>query len=391
MNKFYTFFFYLLVIFFYPLFSQAVLPPDLIFSIGNQVYQIIAGLGFLIFGLLTSIVPFLKVFFEKFKHIRRGIFIVGFLLLFLTLGSLLYSNSNIFNKNPIPDQENISEKENNRFYSDRFVISGKDDKDAPFLLDLNVSRIENKDKLYDHYYFVDIVHGSKKEQFYEKGVSANYEILENLFIKNFQRNKNLDNSARDVYNFSFSHAGKKYKIETYELVSDFIIKNKPEYTSYVSAGKVSLFIDSRKFDMNIMHQVVYSTDYTDSIYFEGLNELDSESVQLILWDSQGEFYMMDQSKVENSNPKYQSHFWGLKKDAEGRLTKIFRGELKKENISNQVKFSGNISDFSINELVLDLQENFKGNKNRGFVKGYIINGSEKKEVFGLGFYEKYGK
>lgn len=384
------FFLYLLVIFSYPLFSQAVLPPDLIFSIGNQVYQIIAGLGFLIFGLLSSIVPFLKAFFEKFRHIRRGIFIAGFLLLFLTLGSLLYSNSSIFNKNPNPSPENISLKENHRFYSDRFVISGKDDNDSPFLLDLNLIRRENIDRVYDHYYFGDIVHGSKTEQFYEKGISPEYEVLEDLFIKNFQRNKNPDNSARDIYDFSFSQGGKKYKIQTKELVSDFIIKNEPEYTSYVSAGKVSLFIDSREYDMNLMHQVIYSTDYTDSLYFEGLDELDSDSVQLILWDSQGEFYMMDQSRVENSNPKYQSHFWGLKKDIEGNLKKIFRGEIQKENIGNRVKFSGIIPDFGINELVLDLKENFQGNKYKGLAEGYIINGSEKKEVFGLGFYEKYG-
>jgi len=142
--------------------------------------------------------------------------------------------------------------------------------------------------------------------------------------------------------------------------------------------------------MHIMHQVIYSTDYTDSLYFEGLNELDSESVQLILWDSQGAFYMMDQSRVENNNPKYRSHFWGLKKDIEGNLNKIFRGELQKENIESGVKFSGIIPDFAISELVLDLKENLEGNKYKGLVEGYIINGSEKKEVVGLGFYEKYG-
>ncbi len=371
-------YFLVLLFFIYPFKAGAVLPPDIIFSIGSSIYQIFAGLSIFLLGILSSFVPFLKNMFIKFKYLKPGFFIYASFIIFIVVFSFLFYDLGL-------NTQNQTTLNSRYFYYDKFILAGNLE-EKPFLLDLRIIRREQNNEFL-HYYSVDVIHNNEIFKLNKEKTSNNPNIITNLLFEDFMHIKNSDNSSRDKYAFSFLNQDQKFEVMTEELISDFVVKNRPEYNSYISVGQASLSINGKEYKVNIMHQGIFSIDYKESLYFDGLENIEGESMQFVLWDDLGEFYLFDQSISNNLNTNYQSHFWALNKKNNNLTQKAFSGNLFVEDKS---VFSGSILDFSITDLTLNLNPLFT-ESNHGFVQGILKNNNAYKNVYGLGFYEKYGK
>ena len=379
-----------------PFLAHAVLPPDVIFSVGTQIYGLIAGVSVVIFGSILTIIPFVKGFFEKLRSFRGAVVFVSVFFFFILSASFfyfsLYKKTSVLPAHPVvgTGTTTVASTSGYRFFSDRFVIVGKDDEGKPLLIDISSNRKENPDGTFIHYYMADILDQEKTQRFYEERIVSGSAVLSDLFFSHFKKIKAVDHSARDSYSFDFSLLGKRYTITTEPLISDFITKNEPEYTIYESAGRATLSVDGKIYAVSLMHQASYSTDYRPSVFFPGSATLPSESTQLVLWDEAHNFYVVDRSNVHGSSSAYASHLWALTKDASGKTKKAFEGNVSKEIQNGTVHFSVSLPDFAHTTMTLSLTHHYQDRAEEGYAEGEITDDQGTRRMYGEGYFHVYG-
>lgn len=371
----------------FPAYAHAVLPPDVIFSIGSQLSQMFAVIGIFAAGGIMSVVLFGKKIVEKIRSFGVKKFLTTVVLLLIIIAVLVCAFFKIKNVHA-PVDDDTSPQSSYQFYSDRFVIVGKFDNAEPFLLDIDINRKEESQSKFIHYYIGNVVIGERGEYLYEKkeGV-VNEHIMSNLFFTDFDKKVEEDHSSRYSHDFTFSLFGKNYEVSTDTMESDFIIKNEPEYTSYVSAGEATLSVEGVPYTVHIMHQAIYSTDYRKSVFFEGFSDLKSQTHQLILWDDEGTFYLVDQSEVDGYSQFYASHFWTLTKYRNESMKKAFSGTVTKTNTN----FTASIPRFDNTKINVYIKNFFERNSNEGYVEGSITDALGTRSISGLGYYHRYGE
>ena len=386
-----------LLLFLVPHPAHAVLPPDVIFNVGTQLWSLFAGIGVIIFGSILAIVPFIKGFFEKMRSVR-WVLVLSTVALFFGASCALFYVVTVRERVPALVMPPIATSttaslfaDGHRFFSDRFVIVGKTDAGEPLLINFDINRKEGSHNTFEHYYMGDIVSGGKSDSFYEDRMASGTSVLPDLFFTHFEQKKASDHSARETFTFTFALLGKIYTVTTDELVSDFITKNEPDYTSYEGVGKAKILVDGKELVASIMHQGTYSIDYRPTIFFEGSDTLRSDTTQLIFWDEAGDFYLIDKSDVKGSSPSYASHLWALTKHADGTTQKSFRGTVEKGNSNGMTHFLISLPDFSQAQATLVITHAFKDKTDEGWMEGDMTTIQGTKKVYGLGFFHIYGK
>ncbi len=385
------------IILFFPYLAHAVLPPDIIFNITSQVSQIVTAVSLAIGGAVFAIGPTLKNFFYRLRNMKLSTKIligvlslvsISFAVYFFvyTYGTGTYTPGSSMPRGPLISENSIG----HTFYSDRFTIAYKNEKNEPFLIDLIINRKENDSGGFDHYYLGNIISGNQNGKFYKEGVSDNSAVLPTLFFTSYTKTKAEDHSSRDAYTFSFKLLGENYNIVTDELVADFITKNEIEYTSYTSSGNARISNSKGTFVAHIMHQGIYSNDYRPKIFFDDKGELRSETIQLILWDDENNFYLVDRSNVFEESPAYSSHLWALIKERDGTTKKAFGGEVHKISTRSNTNFTALIPNFKFKSINALLTHRFAKNQDKGWVEAKVELPSGTVSAYGLGYYHEYG-
>lgn len=368
-----------------PHFAFAVLPPDVVFSVGAQLWQVLAGIGVFLTGAVVSVAPFIRSAVESVAS-RKRFFAFGILLVFLGIG---YTVAVIGSgRTEIPPLSALSAPEH-RFFSDRFVLTGKRADGAPILVDISLNRKE-EDKKFIHYYYTDIIDGENAGKFSDTEVAPGEDILPKLGLSRFVRTLPGDRSTRESFVFAFSRFGKTYEIEARDLSADFLTKNEPEYTQYGSAGSGMLTEGGETIPIALYHERVYSSDYRPSIFFDGHETLRSTTTQLVLWDEAGNFYLIDDSDVATGSPAYATHFWALGKDASGRMRKAFTGSAGREYDGEKTRFVAEVPGLSGAKLSLELLRGYAPGDSEGFVRGEISDAAGRRGVEGEGYFHIYG-
>jgi hypothetical protein len=134
-----------------------------------------------------------------------------------------------------------------------------------------------------------------------------------------------------------------------------------------------------------MHQGMYSDDYTKTIFFEGSDSLASASTQLVLWDEDGAFYLVDQSVVEEYSPHYASHVWVLTKGSDGKTQKAFSGSAA----FHDGVFTARIPDIDATQISVLLKKPFANTDEEGLATGPIVRNGRTITISGVGFHHVY--
>lgn len=227
--------------------------------------------------------------------------------------------------------------EGERYFSDEIILQGKE---SDFTAYISTSRRETATG-FSHYYKLEIRRDgvsvySKTDGF--QSDSSN--ILEDgSLFTTFENVLAEDISARESYKIDLSEIN--FSLNLPELTSDFVVKNRPEYTKYVALGDGVVNYGNEEIQVHAYLSKIYSVDSSKYIFFDGISSLNVENYQLIFWDDAGNFYLVDSSDVENPSPYYTSHKWLLYKDASNdSLIKRFSfdGELTQANKSWDLEF-----------------------------------------------------
>ena len=378
----------------------AVLPPDVLFSIGSQVGQMYAISAAVVLAALAGVAPALAAFFHN-RFVRGALIALAVLAL---LGIWSYALLAIYRPAPAPDVYIDNQPIANlgtttgalpyptgkRYSSERFVFMGRHADGTPIVLDVYVNRKELEGGGFIHYYFADAVDARSIKHAYKERLAPDDRIIPDLLFSNFTRSVASDHSSRETYSFSIPFGTMVYAFTTSELKGDFILKNEPDYTMYASAATATLALNGEKIEGNIMFQRAYSNDYSKTVFFEGMESLVSEAKQIIVWDDTGTFYLIDTSDVHAVSPWYASHFWGLSKRADGVTRRAFSGSFTRDGVNTPNIFNASVPDLGINTLRVRMTERFHTKEFAGFVEGDISDQTGTRPVAGVASYSEYG-
>jgi hypothetical protein len=370
-----------------PNIASAVLPPDLLFSIGSQFAAIIGALGVIIAGIIGAAISSAR---ESvvWLALHRKIAITGALMLVFALITTVFIWMRDEQTPPVTPNAG-GEIGEYRYFSDRFVVSGDAPDGRPFLFDVSLNRKGIPEGGFIHYYLVSALDGDRRTKTGAQEDKEYHTVDPQLFLQGFSRSVAADRSTRESYKFTLPLFDEKYIFSTGEFIGDFIEKNEPEYTLYISIATATVSRGKETFAARVMHERVYSSDFRPTIFFAGEESLSSESIQLILWDKDGNFYLIDRSLVETPSPAYTSHFWALLKKADGFGKKAFFGEATFKK-TGATTFHSEVPDFFGASLELSLLHEFEENSDEGYVTGKVTDERGTRTLSGEGYRHIYG-
>lgn len=238
------------------------------------------------------------------------------------------------------------------YYSDELFLFGKDGNGKVFSLDLSLNRAKEQGN-FVHYYRSKAYYNGTKDEGYTQFLKPKSPVESSSFLRSYQNTPFADLSSRESIDLSYDFKGTQVNIRIPELQADFLIKNTPEYTKYVSIGEAKVTFGEEEFTAHAAFVKVYSTDDTKYLFFDGYKNLKSRTIYAQIWDKQGNFYLIDSSDVTSVQKNYTSHTWVLYKNAkESSMRRFFSIAQSTDTDSggNLNKFSFSIPGLSNNKL-----------------------------------------
>ncbi len=420
-----TFFIFSTISFFViPHYAYAILPPDIIFNVGYQFVQFFSMLALIIGGVTGSIVIFLQ---PHINFIRDYLYkIIGSLLLIVAvsiLGIFLLQESankkiyleqiDALNKQieeatrvvttvttstsayaTSADSEGAWETLNDArrlFLSDTLFLYGNDD-GGPFYLEIDLNRRQVPNGTFMHYYYTIGSFDGLDKNDYSLTYSSSTIPVSSKSIQNLTLLPFSDLSTRHEYQGVIKFDESLITFSTSNLQGDFMTRNSPAYTRHQSVGDGIVTFNNKKISVHVLTEGIHSSDFSKSLFFEGSDAVVSETRQFVMWDSEGNFYMIDQSNVTSDTPAYPSHTWLLyKNEKSGYTKKGFTSNITSQSVLGQPETEWSITapDFNnatINiSLVKYIDDGDSQKRMRALVSGTVIDNNGQRTVKGFGF------
>jgi hypothetical protein len=368
-----------------PALSEAVLPPDILFSAGTQLTQIAALCGIMFVAALSSAGAYMRYGFSWITS-RTGI-------LFLLLTGLIC----FFAYSAFPSAKNSTQilapitssiTEHRTYAALRAVVVGKDSS-QPYAFEIDLNARENADGTFSTYYFGEGVFGQTIEHAYAQFTHTDGTLPPHDFLTDIKRTKFPDLSSRERLSYALTLGKNILTVSTDTLSGDFLTKNTPEYMKYESVGTAHVTINGTASEAYIFVSPVFSTDYETYIFTPDYYSTGGAARQFILWDTLGNFYLADQSIVEKPTAAYPSHFWSLQKKAvSGALFKGFEGSIvgNSKTPESETAWAIQSTGEPMFSGMLHMDTPYKGVLRGMTVSGTIVNmDGQKKEVHGTAY------
>lgn len=406
----------LAVLFLLPFSAHAILPPDLIVSVGSNLLQI---LGVIALALTT-------VYVAVFAALRQGFFILKKYAYAVLMGATLIAGVILYvyiSKQEVlvgllQDQvdqlqtENVILKNNQQikveqvasstvmltcgengeemgpcvpgkeFHGETFVVQG-----GGLVLELDINRIEvepDTDVFTEYLYLNGAYQGSLFSEV-SKIIATGTAPVAQAFLKRIEVQPASDLSTRTGYVLELEVAGKQIQIQIPEVQGDFVSRSELTYTRLHSSGQAVVVIDGRRESASAYVEKTYSSDAHKNIFFPGYESVDAKTAQFVLWDESGNFYLFDATDVTQAPPQYVSHRWLLQKDQEGRSTKSYMGTYGERTTGIKLGWSLSLPEFADAKIELTADDLFKseGGRIRAIVSGTVSDQSGSRTIRGI--------
>jgi hypothetical protein len=369
---------------------QAVLPPDLIVSAGAQV----AGVFSVLVAVLVSALATAGVFFlgwyqwckQWSVYIAFGILAVALVGSNAFLMYMLNQNQQSVTSVPVISQQPGEEIECDwcQFYSDSITLFVPGETN-PAVIELDLNRRQETDGTYSHYYFLDGFIDESNLDLYTQFNSPERTMQPYSYLSQIQRVEPEDLSVRAVYSGDIEAAdGKQISFTTSQLQGDFVTRSTPEYTQFQSPASAQLQIDGEDITAYALVESLHSVDYTQWIFFPGYYSVQSKTHQFILWDAEGNFYMIDDSQVFSDTKAYPPHSWLLYKNA--ATTQTQKGFLTTISSVAENQWQVTVPDFNQGVITVEVTKTYQPTENgrtRHIVSGVVKDQKGERSISGI--------
>lgn len=372
-----------------PLPAQAVLPPDLLFSIGSQFAQFFSFFALVIGGLISTLLILLRSGLLSVKKYVLPIVLTLIVLLSLGAGGFaLYETQRLEKEYQAllgaytvdtsrPDQPGQSAiEENKEFYSNTLILYSLRD-GVPFYLELDMNRKESPMSMYAHYYFSFISDADLERADYAAQNLNLPDITPQGVLTDFEVNRFPDFSTRERVEAELEIGDRDYGIEIESAQADFITKNSPYYLRWHSPTTAVLTAGEDTFETYALYEAVFTPEYGREVLLEGY-EIESKNHQFVLWTESGDFYLIDRSDVTKGMGVYPSHQWTIYKSPVTGAQKGFKADIVYEfdDQGREDSWQVVLPDLGNVEIILDLDHYLETNgiqeyRQRALVNGFI--------------------
>lgn len=283
--------------------------------------------------------------------------------------------------------DTVDQGEELKYFRDRVILANHDSENS-WILELDLNRKQNEKNKYIHYYNATLFQNGKKESINTNFHSNSPEIKSNNFLKKFENTTFEDLSTRESYVFKIQIGDKEINADLKNLEGDFITKNSIVYTRYMSEGDAEVTINDKEFTVEASLEKTYSSDHSKYIFFPGLSQLSSRTYRFLIWDEDGNFYLLDNSTVNKENPYYRPHTWILYKNSNPKyLQKTFQADIELTEIGEVKSWQIEIPDLKTS-LSISAIDSSNESWIEGSVTGTATKNEETKKVFGAFSFKK---
>lgn len=381
--------------------AHAVLPPDVIMSVGTQAagflsfFAVLFGLVVGMLGVLFHVCgQYVKRYSVYLAFATLALALVGFQVLYVMdirqahdlyqerITALRQGQAQQLSDHPSPEPiEGGVECENCEFYSDSIHLYIPGERAQVISLDLN--RRRDQGDQFTHYYFLDgYVLGSPLDS-YTSFKSEVATVKTNDFLREYAKVASQDTSVRDQFIGVIDLGAAPLSFAVGPTTGDFLTRNVPEYTQFQSVGTATIDLGEQKVLAYYLVETALSNDYTKRIFFAGYDTITAETHQFILWDDRGSFYLIDDTDVVSGPDAYQSHTWLLHKDGQSGLTKkSFRADVVTKEDGTWVV---SVPDFSRGIITVEQDVLYKAEdgRTRMLVSGTISDSDGTRSISGV--------
>lgn len=319
--------------------------------------------------------------------------IIQIAITILLTAAFIFAASNFYFQNKKVNEEikvedqfvEMPEGEELKYFRDKLILAEAHGK---FILEVDLNRQEMKKGEIKHYYSARLFENGSSQSTKTNFNSNSGEIKSNQFISNFENEIFDDLSTRETYSFSLKIDSKNIDVELEGLEGDFITRNTITYTRYLSAGTGNVKINGENFKVNAALEKVYSNDKSQYLFFPGINDLSSRTYRFLVWDTEGNFYLLDDSIVSKDNPHYRPHTWLLYKNASPKyMQKFFEADIDFQEKDEEKKWTIYLAGLKTT-LILSTSESTEANWSNGTIKGTAQREDGNKELFGHFSYKR---
>ena len=279
-----------------------------------------------------------------------------------------------------------------RFFSEEFIVFGKDPAGQDFLLTVMLCRKEDAEKgSFIHYRFASLISSSTNIDLTDSFYDDHSDEVVHGFLNTLVEERAEDLSSRESYTIGVELEGRRVRVKIPELQGDFVVKDSPDFSKHLSESVAQIQIGDKEFTGRAAVEKIYSSDYSIHVFFPGYGKTPSETNAFVLWDEAGGFYVLDASQVTVENPNYRSHTWVLWKDTTKYiLRKGFEAHISAEQASGQpMHWAIRIPPLEVEHLDLTAAQTKKGKPNEGIVHGQVQLNGEKRFIAGYFVHHVY--
>lgn len=407
-----------------PHFAYAILPPDIIFNVGYQFVQFFSVIALVVGGVAGSVVVLLQ---PHINFIREHVYkIIGSLFVIVAMSVLgIFLLQELANKKKYLEQiealnerveeatrvvstvststnayatstnsDNAWEKLDDArrlFMSDTLFLYGNN-AGSPFYLEIDLNRRQVPNGTFMHYYYTvgsfddldkhdyDLIYSSST-------VPVSTKSVQSLILLPFS-----DLSTRQEYQGAIKFDETLITFTAANLQGDFMTRNSPTYTRHQSVGDGIVTYNDKKILVHVLAEGIHSSDFNKSVFFEGSDEIVSETRQFVLWDNEGNFYMIDQSNVVSDTPEYPSHTWLLYKNHKSNYTKkSFTSNITSQSVLGRPETEWSITAPDFNDATIKLSllkyidDGDSQTRMRALVSGTVTDSNGQREINGFAF------
>lgn len=379
---------------FAPYFAHAIIPPDLIVTVGTNLLQILGIVVLAVMSAYSAITVFTLRGFAFAKQYGLILMVLvnvlggGFLYYYIQnynqilegaltqVDSLTVKNAQLDRENALlrlasssdtalspcaDDNTSTNCLWGREFYSESYTVVGDG-----IVLELDTNRIElvAGSGVFNHYTYLNGTIDGTPVSLYASTVASSSAPVPHDFVKRHFISTAADLSTRASFEVSLDIDGLPVTLVMTGSEGDFVTRDSIIYTRTHSVAQAVVTVNGQARTASAFVERTHSSDADAGVFFPGFESVEATTAQFLLWDSVGNFYLFDTTDVKNPVPQYRSHTWLLRKFPDGRLEKSFSGSYETLAYSSRLAWEVRMPEFDEAVFTLSAPELFKSQDGR---------------------------
>lgn len=214
-----------------------------------------------------------------------------------------------------------------KYYSDDTIILVSKEKPQINLV-ASVTRAEQETN-YIQSTRVSYFDGTNWTRHTDNKITQDSSIVSNSLVKSWSVTIDPTRVLKETVQGEISINNSELRFSTGVLQNEISMRSLPGYTKFMSNGTGTLSVNGKSYEVYVLYTRIYSMNAGEIMQYTQESGLTTD--WLAFWDSQGNFYHVDATQVDEPTSIYQAHEIGIIEDAKGAVAKTFNVSVTRDS------------------------------------------------------------